>query len=257
MELNGNTTVAQLAVANPATIEVFERHGIDFCCHGNVPLAQACTDAGVEFEKIAAELANVPTHLTDNKAWGDETMIALMDHIVRTHHEYTKREIERLVRLAAKVHGVHGERHPELTAVETLVKQAYDDLLPHMLKEEQVLFPYIHSMEEAVTRNAAKPMPFFGTVQNPINMMLQEHDAVGELLVELRKVTAGYAVPEDGCNSYRILYEGLAALENDLHVHIHLENNLLFPRAAELETSFDEQPQFAVQHKSCGCGHAH
>src|SRR5512140_368664 len=117
MELTGNTTVAQLAVSNPATIDVFERHGIDFCCHGNVPLAQACTAAGVEFDKIAAELANVPTHAADTTSWPNETMIALIDHIVRTHHEYTKREMERLVRLGVKVHGVHGERHPELARV--------------------------------------------------------------------------------------------------------------------------------------------
>src|SRR5512140_1207595 len=102
MELTGNTTVAELAVSNPATIDVFERHGIDFCCHGNVPLAQACTEAGIEFDKIAAELANVPAHAAATTSWSDESMIALMDHIVRTHHEYTKREMERLVRLANK-----------------------------------------------------------------------------------------------------------------------------------------------------------
>lgn len=257
MEMNGNTTVAQLAVENPATIEIFERHGIDFCCHGNVPLAQAATAAGIDFDRLVAELASLPVKSADTRVWTEEPMVALIEHIVRTHHESTRSEIERLVRLAVKVHGVHGERHLELATVETLVKQAYDDLIPHMLKEEQVLFPYIQSMEEACTRGTSRPMPFFGTVRNPINMMLQEHDAVGELLVELRKVTADYTVPEDGCNSYRILYEGLAALENDLHVHIHLENNLLFPRAAELEASFETEPQFTAKQKSCGCGHGH
>jgi iron-sulfur cluster repair di-iron protein len=256
MELNGTTTVAQLALENPATIDVFERHGIDFCCHGNVSIEQACNAAGVAYSKIVTDLEAIPVRDIAVHKWTDESMTAMIDHIVKTHHEYTKREIERFVRLAVKVRGVHGERHAELASVETLVKQAYDDLIPHMLKEEQILFPYVESMEEACTKGTPKPTPFFGTVRNPIAMMMQEHDAVGDLLVQLRKVTNGFAVPDDGCNSYRVLYEGLAAMENDLHIHIHLENNLLFPRAAQLEESFESgQPQFAVKQKACGCGH--
>ena len=141
----------------------------------------------------------------------------------------------RLDALMTKVVSVHGKNHPELTEASALVKRLGEDLNPHMLKEERVLFPYVVQLNRAATVKASAPFAPFGTVINPVRMMMMEHDAVGELLRELRGVTSDYAIPADVCISYKTLYEALEALEHDLHQHIHLENNILFPKAVELE----------------------
>jgi len=161
----------------------------------------------------------------------------LINYILDTHHAYTKAEITRLTALTAKVCAAHGERHPELLRVSALFQQLCADLQPHMLKEEMILFPYIMQLEAAARRGGPALHPPFGTVNNPVRMMMYEHDAAGLLLRQLRAAAGDYAVPPDACLSYRTLYEALAALEQDLHQHIHLENNLLFPRASVLESA--------------------
>jgi regulator of cell morphogenesis and NO signaling len=163
----------------------------------------------------------------------------LITHILDKHHVFTRTEMARLEALTAKVIGAHGENHPELIHLGELFKLLCADLRPHMFKEEQVLFPYILSMTEAKENNEAGPFAPFGTVNNPIRMMMREHDNVGEILRELRALTSDYEVPADACISYRTLYQALDDLEKDLHQHIHLENNILFPRALELETTLN------------------
>ncbi len=164
------------------------------------------------------------------------TLAELIGHILDKHHTFTRHEMERLGALASKVYAAHGERHPELALVGSLFERLCQDLKPHMFKEEQVLFPYIIRLEQALAGKGAPPFAPFGTVNNPVRMMMYEHDAAGDLLRELRAATADYAVPADACLSYRTLYGALEAFEKDLHQHIHLENNVLFPRAAELES---------------------
>jgi regulator of cell morphogenesis and NO signaling len=156
---------------------------------------------------------------------------------VAKHHVFTRDELARLDALLSKVCSVHGQNHPELTRIRSLFQDLNRDLIPHMQKEEMVLFPYIEQMDEAVSAGRPAPVPFFGTVQNPIHMMMMEHDAAGEILKEIRQISGGFTVPEDGCISYETLYKALDALEQDLHQHIHLENNILFPRAVELEAT--------------------
>jgi len=166
------------------------------------------------------------------RAWEKEPLTALVRFILDTHHVYTREAIASLPPLATKVHGRHGEAHPETRRVEALVHRLAGDLAPHLQKEEQILFPYIVALEETGGRSAAS---CFGTVRNPIRMMMAEHEAAGEILVELRAVTVGYTLPPDACTSFQAIYAGLTQLEGDLHRHIHLENNILFPRAIEME----------------------
>ena len=170
------------------------------------------------------------TARTADRAWEKESLSALVKFILETHHVYTRAAIASLPPLAAAVHARHGDAHPETRSVERLVRRLVDDLGPHMFKEERILFPYIESLESVRGGEACFP-----TVRNPIGVMLREHDAVEEILGELRAVTANYALPSDACESFRALYAGLADLEIDLKRHIRLENDVLFPGAIALE----------------------
>jgi regulator of cell morphogenesis and NO signaling len=165
-----------------------------------------------------------------DRGWEKETLTALISFILETHHVFTRNAMASLPPLAAKVRSRHGEAHPETRTVETLLQDLVEDLGPHLLKEEQILFPYVVSLEEGPRGESC-----FGTVQNPIRMMMREHEAVGGILRELRAATGGYVAPPDGCTSFQALYAGLREFEADLHRHIHLENNILFPGALALE----------------------
>jgi regulator of cell morphogenesis and NO signaling len=163
------------------------------------------------------------------------SLTALMTYIVERHHNFTRQEMERLSALLEKVCSVHGGHHPELLEVKRLFQELCHELTPHMCKEEQILFPYIKAMEAAAPPQRALSPPPFGTVRQPVRMMSLEHEKAGDILQRLRAATAEYTVPADGCISYQTLYQALAAFETDLHQHIHLENNILFPRAVKME----------------------
>ena len=214
-------TLGDLVAERPARARVLERAGIDYCCHGQRPLREAAVDAGLDPDAVAAALAVV----TDTVGVEVDQLepVALVDHIVDTHHAYLHEELPLIDALAAKVRDVHGERHPELVEVARLVREIRVDLEPHLAKEEEVLFPAIR---EAATGRSEFP---FGVIANPVRVLMSEHDQAGELLVELRLAAGDYAVPDDGCASYSLLYDRLAHLEADTHRHIHLENNVLVP----------------------------
>ena len=239
MSANVEKTVRDLAVGVPGAPRVFEKLGIDYCCGGGKSLEEACFGAGVSLQEVLAALETGKDRYAGqgDEEWQSHSLAELMNHIVQTHHVYTKSELERLDQLSTKVASVHGQNHPELQKVRDLFLVLQKDLMPHMLKEEQVLFPYIEKMEDASRNGRPAPTPFFGTVRNPVKMMIQEHDTVGDLLRELRSTSGDYAVPADGCTSYRTLYQALQEFEKDLHQHIHLENNILFPRAIALESA--------------------
>jgi regulator of cell morphogenesis and NO signaling len=215
----------------PISIRVFEAWKIDYCCGGRASLSDACAAAGKTVEEFIAAVEAAAT-VPDNAArdWSSDSLSAVSTCIVDIYHRYTREELATLAPLANKVLSVHGEQRPELAEVVTLVRELTDDMLPHMIKEEQILFPYVEQMEAG---NA--PPPFFGTVKNPIRMMMLEHDRVGDLLSQLRKVTGDYSAPSSACFSYRELYRRLAELELRTHEHIHIENNIYFPRAVALE----------------------
>ncbi len=248
MTINTTNTVRDLAVTLPGATRVFERLGIDYCCGGGRTLVDACQAAGVAVEEAVNSLESAvqkePQPVAD---WPNKSLTDLAVYIIDKHHFYTKQEIERLDSLLDKVRSRHGENHPELVQLEEAFSRLKDELIPHMLKEEQVLFPYLARMEEAVVNQQMVSPPFFGTVRNPIRMMIGEHDTAGALLHEIRKLTVDYRLPGDACMSYRALYQGLQEFEADLHQHIHLENNILFPRAAEMEDSVVHEFKLKVQ----------
>ena len=229
-------TVREYALQIPAATRIFEKLGIDYCCGGGQSLADACVKAGVAVDEVLGSLkTNVTSdgNLADEE-WHTMSQSKLIRHIVEKHHAFTREELERLEALLAKVCGVHGQNHPELLYIQDQFGKLRRDLEPHMLKEESVLFPYIIQMEEAAVANQPVP-PHFGTVRNPVRVMMAEHDAAGHILGRIREASSDYSVPADGCISYKTLYSALTALEVDLHQHIHLENNILFPRAIEQE----------------------
>ena len=235
--INSTMTVREVALAMPESTRLFETLKIDYCCGGNRPLNEACASIGVEVTEVMGMLeAASQFERSDSPTDFQKLPLGeLIAHILDTHHVFTKQEMARLQLLTRKVISAHGENHQELHKVGVLFDQLCADLEPHMFKEEQILFPYILALANAEAQNQAAPFAPFGTVNNPIRMMMMEHDTVGEILRELRTVTSDYASPPDGCISYRTLYEALEAFEKDLHQHIHLENNILFPRAIELE----------------------
>lgn len=225
-------TVAEIALAEPVATRVFEDFGIDYCCGGKTPFIDACRRANADPEKV---IELVESEIGRGNSLPPEefaTLTELIDHIEATHHEFTRSEIEHLTPLMAKVLRVHGDAHPELNELARLAGELFGELIPHLMKEENILFPYVRSIERGMRTSGC-----FGTVANPVRVMMNEHDNAGELLRAMREVTLGYTLPSGACGSFSALYGRLEGLEKDLHRHIHLENNLLFPRALALETA--------------------
>ena len=240
MTISSTMKVRDVALDLPQATRVFERLKIDYCCGGDQPLGEACASAGVEIailERMLDEAEQAEVGRNGSLDFQKASLSELVGYILDKHHVYTKEEMTRLEPLIDKVIGAHGGNHPELPEIGGLFQQLCADLKPHMFKEEQILFPYIVEMERSALQNRPAPFAPFGTINNPIRMMMMEHETVGDLLRELRSLSSNYAVPADACLSYQTLYRELEAFEQDLHQHIHLENNILFPRAVELEAS--------------------
>ncbi len=234
METLDSRTVRELASATPGAARVFERFGIDYCCGGERSLAQACTAANVNLMEVA-EALKAPQPQDGDRDWQKATLAELAKHIVAKHHEYVRQEIQWLIPLSAKVEGVHGKNHPELEKIQCSFNALAEELTAHLMKEERMLFPYIEQLELAANSGSHPAPSPFGTVKNPVRMMMMEHDSAGELLRKMREVSKNYTLPADACMSFQMLYRALEEFEADLHQHIHLENNILFPRAVELE----------------------
>ncbi len=232
LKLDQDSTVAEWVVDQPRRSRVFEELGIDYCCGGGKPLAEACRDKGLVTETVIESLLRQPAG-EDQCNWADASLTELANHIEATHHAYLRSEIPHLSGLTAKVAEVHGPRHAELADVVNVFAGLTAELEAHMMKEEQILFPLIRELERA----AARPTFHCGSIANPIRVMEYEHDQAGDALARLRQLTNGYACPPDACNSWRAMCDGLRRFEADLHEHIHKENNILFPRAMQLEGS--------------------
>ncbi|HEY1270386.1 MAG TPA: iron-sulfur cluster repair di-iron protein [Terriglobales bacterium] len=232
-------TVRDLALQDPNATRVFERFGIDYCCGGGTSLEDACRARKLSLLEVTNALeAPAASHQAGaGRNWQVEPLADLIAHIKQTHHKFTRDEIARLTALSDKVCSVHGERHPELLHLRTIFRGLAQELATHMLKEEMVLFPYIIRIEEAVLQGEPIVPAPFGSVQNPITMMNSEHDSAGRALRALREASDDYTPPADTCVSYQTLYSSLAAFEQDLHQHIHLENNILFPRVLAMEST--------------------
>jgi regulator of cell morphogenesis and NO signaling len=238
MNFTGTTRVREIVVANPRAARVFEDAGVDYCCGGEKCLNDACIPTGVTAEEILKRLQEDIDKVGPVEVnWAAASLSTLAQHIVEKHHRYVRNAIPRVNSLLEKVVAIHGGRHPELHGIEERFFDLSQELQMHMHKEEQILFPYIEALDRSATEYGRLDPPCFETVRNPVNMMMQEHDSAGELLRTMRKLSSGYQVPRDACNSFRELYRSLEEFETDLHTHIHLENNILFPRAIELEAA--------------------
>jgi regulator of cell morphogenesis and NO signaling len=227
------TTVGDIVAADFRTAGVFERFGIDFCCGGRRSVADACRAAAADPAALAQALQALPPIGGSGDDVARWPLDRLIDHIETKHHTYVRSAISTIGRYLAKLVEVHGARHPELARIAAAFDQLGAELLQHMMKEEYVLFPYVRELAE---REGCGRIPSpFGSVENPIRMMEREHREAGDELRLIRELTNGYAPPPDGCTTYRVCFAELAEFEADLHRHVHLENNVLFPKALELE----------------------
>lgn len=234
--LDATKTVREVAVEIPHATRLFEKLGIDYCCGGGQSLSAACSQAKVPLDEVLQKLTDTRDGETSPSIdWKQADLSDLIDHIVTKHHGYVKQELPRLESLMNKVASKHGPNHPELARMRELLARLNAELTSHLMKEEQVLFPYIVDCQRSLHQTGRMRPPMFGTVKNPIHMMELEHDSAGDALKEMRAISNGFTAPEDGCLTFKTLYVGLQEFEADLHQHIHLENNILFPRAIELE----------------------
>ncbi len=239
MNLDATRTVRDLATEIPNATRIFEKFGIDYCCGGGKPLQDACLQANIPVDDVLRSLegekAAGAEAAPSDRDFKNAQLTELIAHILTTHHGYVKQEIPRLKQLLFKVVAVHCANHPELAAVQRTFNELADELTGHMMKEEMVLFPYIEKLEQATSAGKPAPLAPFGSISNPVRMMEMEHESAGRALEEIRTLTSAYTPPEGACFSYKTLYSALKDFEADLHQHVHLENNILFPRAIVLE----------------------
>lgn len=238
MDNTATRTVREIALEAPETTRIFEEYHIDYCCGGRKPLAEACAAAGVDPAILQKRIDEVIAVKDPNVKYKPENAgpSELIGYILSTHHVFTVEETARLTPLMEKVVRKHADAHPELLELRDVFAHLVDSLIPHMQREENVLFPYIQQLEAAVNSGSAPPLPHFGTVENPVRMMMRDHEGDGLRLGRIRHLTNHFTPPEGACPSFAALYAGLHDLERDLHRHIHLENNVLFPAAVEMET---------------------
>ncbi|MGV3641659.1 MAG: iron-sulfur cluster repair di-iron protein [Adhaeribacter sp.] len=232
----GGETIGELVARDYRKAEVFKKYGVDFCCGGKKTVARACAEKGLDPALVEKEL----NALSDNPAARSQNFDAwdlgfLADYIENTHHTYVREAIPALSEYTSKIARVHGERHPELLEIARHFAAVAAELNAHMPKEERILFPYIRQLNQAAKTGTFLPRPAFGSIQNPINMMEMEHEAAGSSMEAIRQLSQQYTVPADGCTTYRLAFAKLQEFEADLFQHIHLENNLLFPKAVKLE----------------------
>lgn len=227
-------TVGEVVAQNIKCAEVFYKHKIDFCCKGNIKVADVAAKKNIDANILIAEIEAILKEDVKND-FNSYSNYDLIEEIVKKHHNYVRESIELLTPLVNKVARVHGEEHPELLKIKDLFFGSVEELTSHMAREEGVLFPFINVLTLAVKDNLKIDKPHFATVNNPIARMMEEHENEGDRFEEIQELSDGYTPPESACNTYRFVYSKLAEFQKDLHEHIHKENNILFPRAIELE----------------------
>lgn len=232
-------TIGEFVAQDFRTAGVFSKYGIDFCCKGHRTLSEVCDKKGLDLSELENEINEVLNQKDDTgmdyKSWPADLLI---DYIEKVHHRYVEEKTQVLLTFLDKLCKVHGDNHPELFEINSLFQITAGALAQHMKKEELVLFPFIKKMCNSLQNNTQIEHPFFGSVDNPIAMMMDEHDSEGERLRRISKLANNYTPPADGCNTYKVTFAMLEDFEADLHKHIHLENNILFHKAKELEQKF-------------------
>ena len=231
-----NKTLAQIVTANHQAASVFEKYHLDFCCKGKRPLAEAITEKHLPADQVLKELSEVIGKGANKDAalLNYITLGQICDYIVATHHEYVKQNAPQIFYYLEKIANKHGGRHPELLKILQLFSQVKEELTEHMFKEENILFPRIKELEKHDTEHSVLSLPASGYIEAPIAVMEHEHDSAGSLLEQIRERTNNYTPPADACTTYRVAFASLQAFEADLHQHVHMENNILFPRAVDV-----------------------
>lgn len=241
MNIQENTIIGELVAQDYRTASIFKKYGIDFCCQGNRTIIDACKAKNIDQTKVMSDLLAVKnsneTGTTDYQSWPIDL---LADYIEKKHHRYVEEKIQEIKPYLDKICRVHGNRHPELFEINEHFNATAGELAKHMKKEELILFPYVRKMVKAKQVNSKIEAPHFDTVQNPIAMMMHEHSHEGERFRKIEELSNNYTPPHDACNTYRITFALLKEFEQDLHLHIHLENNILFPKTIELENKLTQ-----------------
>jgi regulator of cell morphogenesis and NO signaling len=241
-------TLKEIVTSDYRAAALFEKYSLDFCCKGGKTVEQACADKNLNKEVIIADLRSI---LQKKEKSGDDyaslSLDELVQHILLTHHAYIHRVTPVLLAHTRKVATVHGERHPEVAEIADRFEESVQGLMSHMMREERVLFPYIQTLAESARQNVPLPYPPFGSIRNPIRMMESEHATAGDEFYTIRSLSSNYTPPEDACTTYRVSYLELQEFERDLHQHVHLENNILFPQAVALE-----EEVFSADHQENG-----
>jgi len=231
-------TVAEIVTENIRTADVFKKNGIDFCCGGHVNVQEVCVKKGVDFNTIKTEILNINTKASNSHDFNAWDLDFLADYIMNTHHKYVVEANALIIQYSDKVATVHGHHYTEVVEINKLFHALALELKSHMQKEEMILFPFIKALTAAKKNNTTLSRPGFGSIQNPINMMEQEHEGAGDIIKKITELTNNFTPPEGACNTFRALYAKLEEYQNDLFQHIHLENNILFPKAIKLEKPF-------------------
>ena len=244
MEANHNTTIGEIVASDFRTAAVFSKLGIDFCCKGQRSIAEVCEKNNLNPSFLSQELNDVMNNKggesIDYKSW---PLDLLADYVEKKHHRYVVEKTPTLIQFLNNLCKVHGGTHPELFEITELFSVSAQDLAAHMKKEELILFPFIRKMAEAKVQNRDLATPHFGTVENPVEMMKHEHEVEGERFRKIAELTNNYTPPADACNTYKVTFAMLDEFEKDLHTHIHIENNIMFPRAMALEKTFEAVTQ--------------
>ncbi len=237
---NTQKEIGQFVAEDFRTAAVFSKYKIDFCCRGNRSVEEVCETNNIDSNMLLEELEAITNSNTgqniDYRSW---PLDLLVDYIEKKHHRYVEEKIPVLRQFLDKLCKVHGGRHPELFKINELFTASAGELAAHMKKEELVLFPFVKKLVKAKLQNGVVEAPHFGTVVNPITLMMKEHDNEGVRFREIAALTDNYTPPADACNTYKVTYAMLDEFEKDLHLHIHLENNILFPQATKLEKQFN------------------
>ena len=230
--------IGDIVAADFRTAAIFKKYGIDFCCKGGRTIEEACSPKSLDKDQIYSDIENLPKTDGNSIDFNSWPLDLLADYVEKTHHRYVEEKTPVLQQFLDKLCKVHGGAHPELFEIRDLFFASAQDLAAHMKKEELILFPFVKNMVKAKISNEAIQQPHFGTVENPVNMMKHEHTVEGERLRKIADLTNEYTPPADACNTYKVTFAMLQDFENDLHKHIHLENNILFPKSIELEKEF-------------------
>ncbi|MCH7827533.1 MAG: iron-sulfur cluster repair di-iron protein [Bacteroidetes bacterium] len=228
-------TLSEIAIEDYKYAEVFEKYGLDFCCNGNVNYLEACENKGIDKTILSMELKEASEIKENNEKYEDWKLDFLVDYIINNHHRYVNESIPKIIEHLNKLTAKHSDSHPEIKNINESFSIVSKDLQHHMFKEEKILFPYIKQMVLVYDGKAKNEVPYFGTVENPIRMMEDEHKNAGDLFKKIQELSNNYTAPADGCTTYKLTMNELKDFEEDLHKHIHLENNILFPKSVALE----------------------